>query len=185
MTAKWRLDFNPDNLYFVTTTAVGHARIFERDLIKRIAIDSLYHTLITDQSKIFAFVVMPNHLHFITQHSSDKPLKDFMRDFKSTASRLIVRQFQVERNEEVLNFLKAAVTRREKQEYKVWEDNYNAKEVFSPEFLRQKMEYMHNNPLQPHWNLVDRPEDYIWSSARFYLLNELALIPLANANGLF
>lgn len=46
------------------------------------------------------------------------------------------------------------------------------------------MTYSHNNPCQPHWNLVERPEDYIWSSARFYLLEEPAIIPLDNANHL-
>jgi hypothetical protein len=82
----------------------------------------------------------------------------------------------------VLGVLASAVTRPDKQRYKVWEDGYDAKDVFSPEFLRQKMTYSHNNPCQPHWNLVEHPEDYIWSSARFYLLGEPAIIPLNNAN---
>jgi len=47
---------------------------------------------------------------------------------------------------------------------------------------KQKMVYVHNNPCQPHWNLAERPEDYIWSSAGFYLTEEPAIIPLDNAN---
>jgi hypothetical protein len=74
------------------------------------------------------------------------------------------------------------VTRPDKHRHKVWEDGYDARDIFSPEFLRQKMTYVHNNPCQPHWNLVERPEDYAWSSARFYLLEEPTLIPLDNAN---
>lgn len=77
------------------------------------------------------------------------------------------------------------MTRPEKQQFKVWENGYSAKDVFSPEFLRQKIEYTHNNPLQPQWQLAERPEDYVWSSARFYLLNEPALIPLRDARELF
>jgi hypothetical protein len=46
----------------------------------------------------------------------------------------------------------------------------------------KKMTCLHNNPCQPHWNLVERPEDYIWSSARFHLLEEPAIIPSGNAN---
>jgi hypothetical protein len=38
----------------------------------------------------------------------------------------------------------------------------------SPEKLEQKLEYIHFNPLQERWNLVKSPEDYYWSSARFY-----------------
>jgi hypothetical protein len=43
------------------------------------------------------------------------------------------------------------------------------------------MNYLHSNLCQPRWNLVERPEDYVWSSARFYLLEELAVIPVENA----
>ena len=32
----------------------------------------------------------------------------------------------------------------------------------------QKLNYIHFNPCQPHWNLAASPEEYKWSSARFY-----------------
>jgi putative transposase len=83
-----------------------------------------------------------------------------------------------------LGFLASAVIHPEKQKHKVWEDGYNAKDVLSPEFLQQKMEYIHNNPCQPHWNLAERPEIYPWSSARFYILREPALIPIDNVGNL-
>jgi len=66
----------------------------------------------------------------------------------------------------------------------VWDDEYVAKEVFTPAFLLQKLEYIHNNQLQPHWQLVERAEDYPWSSARFYLLDAHALIPVSDAREL-
>lgn len=185
MTSRWRPDFDPSHLYFVTTTAVQHARIFQRDVIKRILIDGLYYSSVVEHLKLYAFVIMPNHLHFVGQCEPDKPLADTMRDYKANMARLIVKQYQAEHNHEVLDFLAQAVTRPEKQQFKVWEDGYNAKDVFSPEFLRQKIEYIHTNPLQPHWQLAERPEEYIWSSARFYLLNEPALIPLCDARELF
>lgn len=33
----------------------------------------------------------------------------------------------------------------------------------------QVLEYIHNNPLQEHWKLAELPEDYYYSSARYYL----------------
>lgn len=177
MTSRWRPDFDPSRLYFVTTTAIRHALIFQCDVIKRILTDGLYYASVVEHLKLYAFSIMPNHLHFVGQCQPDKSLADM--------TRLIVRQYQAEQNHEVLYFLAQAVARPEKQQFKVWEDGYNAKEVISPEFLRQKIEYIHNNPLQPHWLLAERPEDYIWSSARFYLLNESALIPLCDARELF
>jgi hypothetical protein len=67
---------------------------------------------------------------------------------------------------------------------KLWEEGYNAKDVFTPEFLREKMTYIHDNPCQPHWNLTEHPEDHAWSSARFYLLEEPTIIPVDNASHL-
>jgi REP element-mobilizing transposase RayT len=185
MTSRWRPDFDPSHLYFVTTTAVTHALIFQRDVIKRILMDGLYYASVVDNLRLYAFTIMPNHFHFVGQCQPGKPLADMMRDYKANMTRLIVRQYQAEQNHEVLDFLAQAVTRPEKQQFKVWEDGYSAKEVFSPEFLRQKIEYVHTNPLQPHWQLAQQPEDYIWSSARFYLQNEPALIPLCDARELF
>jgi REP element-mobilizing transposase RayT len=182
---NWRPNFDPSHLYFVTTTAVQRAHIFRRSVIKRILADGLYHLHVVDRTELYAFVIMPNHIHLIVRSREDNPLKDVVRDFKANMARLIVRQYEAERNQKAIDFLAAAVTRPDRQKYKVWEDGYNAKDVFSVDFLRQKMEYIHNNPLQPHWQLVEHAEDYIWSSARFYLLEEPALIPLSNARELF
>jgi putative transposase len=183
--SNWRPDFDPTHLYFVTTTAVQRAHIFRRDVIKRILVDGLYHLHVVDRTGLYAFVVMPNHVHFIVRCREDDPLKDVLRDFKANMARLIVWQYQAERNQKVLGFLAAAVTRPEKQRFKVWEDGYNAKAVFSVDFLLQKIEYTHNNPLQPHWQLAECAGDYVWSSARFYLSDEPALIPLSDARELF
>jgi REP element-mobilizing transposase RayT len=133
---------------------------------------------------LYAFVIMPNHIHLIVQCLLEKPVKDWVRDYKRHVADRLIRQYRVENNQEALNFLAAKVTRPDKQKYKVWEDGYNAKDVFSPEFLRQKMEYIHNNPCQPNWGLVTNPADYVWSSARFYLTDQPAIIPVEDARRL-
>jgi putative transposase len=176
---NWRPEFNPAHLYFVTTTAVQRARLFERDVVKRIVVDGLYYLYAAKRISLFAFVIMPNHIHFIIRCSDQYRLPDAIRDFKANSARLIIRQFQIENDREVLNFMTGAVSRPEKQRFKVWEDGYNAKSVFSADFLKQKMDYIHNNPIQPHWSLVENPDDYVWSSARYYLCDEPALIPLS------
>ncbi len=34
------------------------------------------------------------------------------------------------------------------------------------------MDYMHHNPLQPHWQLCKEPAEYKFSSAKFYETGE-------------
>ena len=118
------------------------------------------------------------------EEKPENPVKDLIRDYKKHTADRLIRQYQVENNQQVLKFLAAKVTRPDKQKYKVWEDGYNAKNVFSPEFLRQKLEYTYDNPCQPHWNLATNPAEYIWSSARFYLTNQPSIIPVKDAREL-
>ena len=176
----WRPDFDPDHLYFVTTTAVARAHLFASDIAKRLIVDSLDCMRLRGRLRLYCFVVMPNHVHLVVQCTASDTLAAVLRDFKKHTAERLARQFRAHRNREILDTL-AEHGRARKQRYKVWEDGYDARDVFSPDFLRQKMTYIHNNPCQPHWHLVERPEDYVWSSARHYLLNEAAIIPLDSA----
>jgi REP element-mobilizing transposase RayT len=170
-------NFNPDYLYFVTTNAVRHAHLFKRDVIKRILVDSLHYLRTNGRVKLFVFVIMPNHNHLIAKFSEEYTLSDFMRDFKKFTARQIFGQNLAEENTKTLAFLRQeglAV----KQEYKVWEDGFDARDIFSTKFLQQKMDYIHHNPCQPRWKLVENPEDYFWSTAGFYLAEKVCLIPI-------
>lgn len=129
--------FFPQYFYFVTTTAVKHIHLFKRDVIKHIVLDSLHHIRITRGMKLFVFVIMPNHIHIIAQLTDEYPLADMMRDFKKFTARQIYRQFQAEENTKVLGIMRKE-GEQVKQEYKVREDGYDARDVFSMEFLQQK-----------------------------------------------
>lgn len=176
--SNWRPDFQPEHLYFVTTKAVDFARLFQRDIIKRLLVDTFDAFRARKRLKLFCFVVMPNHFHCIAQFSSDDPLADVMRDLKHQIADRLIRQLKADGDQQTLAWLAAKVERQEKQRYKVWEDGYNAKDIVSEGFLFQKMEYIHNNPCQPRWGLSSTPAEYIWSSARFYLTNEPCIIPV-------
>lgn len=59
-----------------------------------------------------------------------------------------------------------------KQKYKIWMKDVDIKNALTQEFLIQKAEYIHHNLLQRKWAdilKIDGPEDYSYSSARFYL----------------
>jgi REP element-mobilizing transposase RayT len=182
--STWPVQVDSSNLYFITTSAVQRQRVFRRDVIKRILVDSLNTGRILKQYKLFAFVIMPNHVHFIVRCLNEYIPGDIVREFKKSTAGLILRQHEAESNHKALAFFASAVKPRHQQEYTVWEEEYQPKNVYSPTFLSQKLNYIHNNPLQPQWRLVEQPEEYVWSSARFYLSGNRALIPLSDAREL-
>ena len=52
--------------------------------------------------------------------------------------------------------------------YQFWERNSSGIDLWSRPVFIQKLNYMHNNPIQPHWKLCQYPEEYKYSSSRFY-----------------
>jgi len=171
-------EFDPANLYFITTTAVHRAQLLNPDINKQIIIDSFSYMRLKKWINLYAFVVMPNHIHLIVRFLGSHNLSDVMREFKKHTSKQIIHLAQAESNHKMLSYLEKAAETIKDQHYKVWEDGYDARDVFSLPFLKQKMDYLHNNPCQPQWRLVDQLEDYIWSSACFYILDKPAVIPI-------
>ena len=171
-------EFDPANIYFITTTAANRARFFNPDEHKEIIADSLDYMCLKGWFRLYAFVIMPNHIHLLVRFLSPFTLSNVMRDFKKYTSKQIIRCCEAENNQKMLNKFEKAARTTVKQKYKVWEEDYDAREVFSLDFLNQKLDYIHSNPCQPHWGLVEDPEDYRWSSACFYLLDKQAIIPV-------
>jgi len=97
-------------------------------------------------------------------------LSDILRDFKKFTSKEIVhtiRKIPESRQDWLLNlFWYAGKNNKKIKYYKVWQDGNDAKEVGSADFLDQKMEYIHLNPVRAE--IVADPIDYFYSSARDY-----------------
>jgi REP element-mobilizing transposase RayT len=128
---------------------------------------------------------MPNHIHIIIRCLEAYTPGDVVREYKKATSNLIIRHIEAEGNDQVLALFAEGVKQPQKQQCAVWESEYQAKNIFTPKFLSQKLEYIHQNPVQPHWRLAKLPEEYIWSSARFYIKDERPIIPLSDVRELF
>jgi hypothetical protein len=59
---------------------------------------------------------------------------------------------------------------------KVWQDGNHPEILNKKKFINQKLEYLHYNPVMDE--IVSRPEDYLYSSARDYYCNEKGLLEL-------
>jgi REP element-mobilizing transposase RayT len=95
---------------------------------------------------------------------------DIIRDFKTVTSKQLIENIKNEsesRREWLLElFKKACEHLKRKQEFKVWQDGYHAEIIETPKFMYQKLNYIHNNPVAD--KIVEKPEDYLFSSARNY-----------------
>ncbi|MGB5698939.1 REP-associated tyrosine transposase [Muriicola sp.] len=176
MSTKYKATM-PDVAYFVTITSVGWIDVFTRLRQKYVLIQSLMYCQKKKGLEIYAYCIMPSHVHLLCKAEEGSVLSDIMRDFKKHTSKKIIQnimEFPESRREWMLDhFKKACQHLKRGQKYKVWQDGYHAQIAKSNWFIKQKVQYKHNNPVAE--KIVASPEDYVFSSARNYseLENEL------------
>lgn len=181
MSTKYKATM-PDSGYFITITTVGWVDVFTRLKQRQLLIKSLDYCQKYKGLEIYAYVIMPSHIHLLCKAVEGFILSDIIRDFKKHTSKQIVRTIQEypeSRREWMLEyFSKSCAHLKRSQQYKVWQDGYHAEIANSNWFIKQKIDYIHNNPVVDR--IVFCPEDYIFSSARNYagLDNELDIVLL-------
>ena len=83
----------------------------------------------------------------------------------------IVKRLEIQKHERLLKQLESFVSRSDRRRgkiHEVFEPSFDWKECLNKRFIRQKLDYIHNNPCNGKWNLVEEPQDYMHSSAQFY-----------------
>ena len=171
MKPKIRID---GSAYYVTIIAYGRLALFTRPLFVIPLIDSLNFYRYQHQCKLIGYVIMPDHAHMILWPQKESSISDFMRDFKRFTSGRISRQALLEGKTDWVKAFEQAGIDTSRAEQKVWQDDFWEEVVFIKQFLQQKLNYIHMNPVRA--GLVDEPQDYPYSSYRNYELADQALI---------
>jgi len=122
---------------------------------------------------LFAYVLMPDHIHVITD-GLHKP-SHVLRYMKGIASRRIIDYLKEEGFTASLEKLRHDERERHYR-YSLWQQETNALSLISEAALMQKVNYIHQNPVRA--GLVERAVDYRWSSVRSWARCEMEDEPL-------
>lgn len=157
--------------YFLTLTVIDWIDVFTRKELCEIITDSLRYCLQHKGLQIYAWCLMPSHLHLVASSGNEKnSLSDIMRDFKKYTYKLIVKtinEIAESRKKWLLNhFGFAGKVNPKITNYKFCQDGLHPIELTSGKFIDQKINYIHQNPVEA--GIVFRAEDYVWSSAAQY-----------------
>ena len=152
------------NLYFFTATILWWKHALKSDACKNIVLDSMKFLNDNNRVKIYSFVIMPNHIHVVWQVNPRIKKGNLKRDFlKFTAQQI---KFELQKSDPEL--LDEFLVRGKDRLYQIWERESLWFELIKDETIIQKINYIHNNPLAEKWSLAKEPEEYFWSSAKFY-----------------
>jgi putative transposase len=166
--------------HFVTFSVVGWVDVFSRESYKEIFVNSLNHCRENKGLKLHAWVIMTNHVHLIISSEINK-LEDIVRDLKKYTSKKItaaIKENPIEsRKEWMMNlFSFAGKTNNNNKEYQFWKQDYHPIELNSAEKLKERLDYLHENPVGS--GLVWEPWHYKYSSAIDYYTNEHGLLAI-------
>lgn len=153
-----------NEVYFWTTTVNKWQHLLQPAEHKIIIINSLQWLVQKELIKLYGFVVMPNHVHLMWEqlkmNGKELPKNSFEKFTAKTFLHLL-------ETNKAISLQKYSVSQIDR-EYSIWQRDPIAIKIFNKEMAAQKLDYMHLNPLQSHWLLSDKPEQYRFSSAKFY-----------------
>ena len=158
---------NTDATYFATFTVVGWIDIFPRSRYSDIVIDSLKFCQQNKGLDIFAYVIMPSHIHIVFRQLDGK-LNETIRDFKSFTANQILKKVQLEQGESRRDWLLHmfeyhAKFKNQNKKYQFWQKTNYPIALTNSSMVDQKVEYIHLNPVEA--GLVTDPEFWNYSSA--------------------
>ncbi len=145
MTRQARIYFQKA-VYHVTIRGNNRQNILEDDKDKAVFLDCLKKFKVRFGFKLYAFVIMDNHVHLIIEANSAVNISKIMQAIT----------------------LSYSVKFRKKYSYSgyVWQGRFKSNVIDGDRYIVECINYIHHNPIRA--NMVSDPEDYSWSSWNFY-----------------
>jgi putative transposase len=154
----------PGSPHFLTCTVVGWLPVFTRPETVQVLFDSWQFLQDQKRMDLLGYVVLENHIHFI---ASAEALPKEVGHFKSYTARRIIDYLIERRVRTLLDGLEFHKSRHKADRpYQLWQEGSHPKVIEDEEMMRQKLAYIHDNPLKRGY--VSDPTHWRYSSARNY-----------------
>jgi len=158
-------------LYFTTSTVIDWVDIFTRARYRHVILESLKYCQQQKGLRIYAWVLMSNHLHMVVSTEREQTVGDILRDFKKFTNKKILKELEEDEHESrrtwmLDRFRFAGANDKRITNYRFWQEGNHIEEIYTSDFLWQKINYIHQNPVRAE--IVERAEEYLYSSARDY-----------------
>jgi putative transposase len=148
---------------YLTAVAKDRLSVFRTDALKVITCSALDEARKSAGFSIYAYVIMPDHLHMITDRILEPSV--ILRYINGITSRRVIDHLKEHGHNASLQKLRHE-TKERAYRYSLWDHHSNVFSITSEDMLMQKVDYIHQNPVRG--GLVERAEDYRWSSVRWW-----------------
>ncbi|MBU0648922.1 transposase [Patescibacteria group bacterium] len=167
---------NENEPHFLTLTVIEWINIFTKaEYFKAIA-ESLEFCRKNKGLSLYEYVIMTNHLHIIGAAKEPEVLSNIIRDFKRNTTKEILKLLERDNRKYILRLIKHSFQGKKGNEMQVWQRENYPQVIVSEEFYLKQVNYIHNNPVKAGY--VEKPEDWLYSSARNHILTDSSIIKL-------
>lgn len=164
------------NVFFVTFTTVGFIHLFNDPVFAEVIIENLQYYQKRGDFVILAYVVMPNHIHLVVTIADGKTISGCIGNLKRITSRQISSRLEQTKNRTLISRLHEAAGKEPADDCRIWKPRFDCFALHDIETIRQKIAYVHNNPVKA--GLVTCDVDWPYSSAAAYMGMPGGVVPI-------
>lgn len=165
----------PNLVHYATSVTFNRAPVFRSEKACSLFIDALAKTREKEPFKLIGYVVMPDHIHLLANPLA-LDISVVVGRLKGRAAVAILGWLRTERHSTSLAKLALQRPLKSGQTHAVWMKEFSAVDIWSRKFIRQKLHYIHMNPVRA--GLCDHPGKWRWSSYDAYLPHEPGTVPI-------
>ena len=184
MPSRLRRHDEQGHIHFWTISCSRRLGFFFHDAMKGIVCDGLALLQTKFRVCLIGYVVMPEHIHVLLYphpQGSDEPLpiSKLLNAFKQHVGfhgKRWLREYWREHSRLWSDALTDWAVERTDGEKAIWNTRGYDFNIDRHETLLQKLDYCHKNPMNR--GLIDRPEDWPWSSFRYYEFDDRSLLAM-------
>jgi REP element-mobilizing transposase RayT len=165
-------------VYFVTFTIIDWLPIFISPEPIKTIVDSLKYCVSEKGLRINAYVVMPNHIHLIVfdANLNNENLYQTLTSFRKFTGHKLAQFIDMNLARSISSAIRNISL--EDRERRIWQSGWHAEAITSETFWKQKIDYIHMNPVKKC--LVREPEYWQYSSAGFWLTGKEGELPVSH-----
>ena len=165
---------NKNKIHFLTFTTIEWIDVFTKPKYFSLIINTFKHCQKNQGLFLYGFVIMTNHLHCLVSAKESYCLENIVASFKKFTTSQIKKLLEKDNRRYIPALIKTSYAKNKNNSFQIWQRENYPEIIESEKFFLQKLNYIHNNPVKKEY--VSKPEDWLYSSARNYLLDDNSVI---------
>ncbi len=176
--------YDPGQLQFITTSTYRRTPLFSSPRFCREFVRVLDSTRLEFGFLLIGWVLMPDHLHLLLKPQPAESTSAILQQLKQRTAFRVLTILRANRRHpwchRMLGRLRLPASVHDRAEYRVWQRRFYPFNVYSEKKRLEKLDYMHGNPVSRR--LVASPDEWPWSSWRFYYLGDDSVMRMDRCN---